>query len=136
MKQVMQKAQELADAIAASDIYHRMKEKEAELQEDEAAAEAVNRLMRKRQRVEDLLTAKGMDPEELKQANREMVQAEAEMNANEKVLELKAARKAFSEMMNSVNRVLRIVITGELREEDFGGGSGCSGDCSGCSGCG
>lgn len=135
MKNVMQKAQELADAIAESDVYLRMKALEEEMQQDEAAAEAVNNMMRKRQRVEDLLTRKGMDPEELKQANREMIQAEALMNANEKVAALKAARKAFSGMMDSVNRVLRVVITGELRQDDFEGGAGCSGDCSGCAGC-
>ena len=134
MVQVMQKAQELADAIVKSDVYTRMKEKEEILQEDEAAADAVNKLARCRQRVEDLLTEKGMDPEELKRANQEMVQAEREMNAHESVIQLKAARKAFSDMMDSVNRALRMVITGEIREDDFGGG--CSGNCSGCSGCG
>ena len=134
MKKVMQKAQELADAIAASDVYRRMKKLEEALQEDEEAAEAVNHMMRKRQRVEDLLTEKGMDPEELKRANQEMIQAEREMNANSKVMELKAARKEFSAMMDSVNRVLRLVITGEIREDDFQGG--CGGDCNGCSGCG
>ena len=85
MLMVMQKAQELADAVAASDVYRKMKDAENELQEDDAAAEAVNNMIRKRQRVEDLLTAKGMDPEELKLANEEMIQAEREMNANEKV---------------------------------------------------
>ena len=133
MLMVMQKAQELADAVAASDVYRKMKEAENELQEDDAAAEAVNNMIRKRQRVEDLLTAKGMDPEELKRANEEMIQAEREMNANEKVRKLKAARKEFSVMMDNVNRALRLVITGELREDDIGS---CSGNCSGCNGCG
>ena len=56
MKNVMQKAQELADAVAASDVYRKMKELEKAVEEDPDAAEAVNALMRKRQRVEDLLT--------------------------------------------------------------------------------
>ncbi len=137
MKNVMQKAQELADAIKSSDVYLRMKEKEEQMQEDEAAAEAVNNMMRKRQRVEDLLTSKNMDPEELKQANLEMMQAERTMNKNEKVAELKRARKEFSDMMDSVNRVLRLVITGEIREDDFSAtaSAGCSGNCDGCAGC-
>ena len=133
MKNVMQKAQELADAIAASDVYRKMKELEEEVQTDGDAVEKVSRLMEKRQRVEDLLTSKGMDPEELKQANAEMVQAEQEMNANAKVMALKAARKNFSTMMDNVNRILRIVITGEIREDDV---SGCTGNCEGCNGCG
>ena len=78
--QVMQKAQELADAIKASGTYLEMKRLEDELLEDEEAAEAVNNLMRKRQRVEDLLSSKGMNPEELVKANQEMAQAEKDMN--------------------------------------------------------
>ena len=80
-----------------------------------------------------------MDPGKLKEASREMTRAEEEMNANEKVARLKEARKAFSDMMDNVNRVLRLVITGEIREEDVGGGPGgaaCGGNCGGCSGCG
>ena len=134
MEDVLKKAEELADAIAASETYLKMKSLEEALQEDPEASEAVNDLMRKRQRVEDLLTEKGMNPEELKRANQEMVLAEKAMNANPKVAELKAARRGFSQMMEDVNRVLRMVITGEIRDDDFAGT--CSGNCGGCSGCG
>ena len=64
MKDVMQKAQELAEAILASDVYRKMKELEETVQADPGAAEKVGILMEKRQRVENLLTSKGMDPEE------------------------------------------------------------------------
>ena len=134
MKMVMAKAQELADAIVASDVYKRMKDMEDEMLNDAIAAETVNNTMRKRQRVEDLLTSKGMDPEELKRANDEMVEAEKKMDANEKIIALKAARKEFTTMMDNVNRILRLVITGEIREDDIA--EGCSGKCEGCNGCG
>ena len=134
MKNVMQKAQELADAVAASDVYRKMKELEKAVEEDPDAAEAVNALMRKRQRVEDLLTEKGMDPGELKRASAEMADAERKMNANGKVAALKASRKEFAEMMNNGNRSRRVVITGEIREDDID--IGCSGDCGSCGGCG
>ncbi|MBQ8072688.1 MAG: YlbF family regulator [Clostridia bacterium] len=134
MRTVMQKAQELADAIVASDVYLRMKELEEAVQQDPAAEKAVNDLMKKRQRVEALLMEKGMDPSALRQANAEMAEAEKVMNANEKVAALKAGRKAFSTMMENVNRVLRLVITGEVREDDVA--PGCSGSCDGCNGCG
>ena len=133
MQTVMQKAQELAEAILASDIYREMKSREEDLQSDSEAAEAVNRLARQRQRVEDLLSSCGMDPEELKRANADMIQAEQEMNTNEKVVRLKTARKDFSTMMDNVNRVLRLVITGEVRDDDTA--SACPGNCSSCSGC-
>ena len=134
MQNVMKKAQELAEAIAESDIYRNMKKLENDLQEDAQAAESVQYLAAKRQEVEVLLTSKGMDPYRLKQLNQEMIQAEEQMNSYEKVRELKAARKEFSSMMDNVNRILRLIITGEIREDDVSGG--CSGNCSGCSGCG
>lgn len=134
MQNVMKKAQELAEAIAESDIYRNMKKLENDLQEDAQAAESVQYLAAKRQEVEELLTSKGMDPNRLKQLNQEMIQAEEQMNSYEKVRELKAARKEFSSMMDNVNRILRLIITGEIREDDVNGG--CSGNCSGCSGCG
>ncbi|MBR2823285.1 MAG: YlbF family regulator [Clostridia bacterium] len=135
MKTVLTKAQELAEAISASDVYLRMKEMEAGVEQDPEAAAAVRRMMEKRERVEELLTRKGMDPGELKIANAEMILAEREMNTNEKVMALKTARKAFSDMMDNVNRILRVVITGEIREEDVAAPD-CSGSCEGCSGCG
>ena len=120
MEEVMRKAQELAEAVSRSDVYLRMKEREAEVESDPAAAAAVQRMIAKRQRVEDLLSQKGMDPAELRVANGEMILAEREMNANEKVMALKAARREFTDMMDNVNRALRVVITGEIREEDLG----------------
>ena len=134
MKNVMAKAQELAEAISRSDVYLRMKEQETAVERDEAASAAVQRMIAKRQRVEELLSQKGMDPAELKIANAEMILAEREMNANDAVIALKAARKEFTDMMDNVNRILRMVITGEIREEDLG--LDCSGNCEGCSGCG
>ena len=134
MDEVMKKAEELAQAILASDLYNRMRDLEEEVQADPEAAGALQDMVEKRKRVEDLLSSRNMDRDALKEASREMQDAEKTMNANGKIQTLKAARKAFSAMMNDVNRVLRMVITGEVEENDFSA-AGCSGDCSGCSGC-
>ena len=53
----------------------------------------------------------------------------------EKIQALKAARKDFSDMMNNVNRILRLVITGEVEEDDFSATVSCGGNCANCSGC-
>ncbi len=135
MQDVMRKAQELADAVVASSVYTRMKELEDVVSEDEAAAEAMENMIASRKRVEEILTMKNMDPEELKRAGEVMQQAEKRMNENERIQELKQARKDFSTMMDNVNRILRLVITGEIREEDLGEAS-CGGSCEGCTGCG
>ena len=133
MKNVMQKAQELAEAILDSEVYQKMKAQEAAVRRDPGAAKALSDMIEKRNRVEEILSAADMDPNELAAASREMEEAEERMNANGMIGKLKEYRKDFQTMMDNVNRILRLVITGETEDEN--GGSGCSGNCSGCSGC-
>lgn len=133
MREVMQKAQELAEAILASDICAKMKDLEAKVQTDEAAASAMGKMIEKRQNVENILSSANMDPEELARASEEMEQAEKEMNENTMIQELREARKDFSTMMDNVNKILRLVITGEVQEEASASG-GCDGNCAHCGG--
>ena len=134
MQEVMKKAQELAEAILDSECYQVMKKAEAEMRRDPDAAAALGEMIEKRNRVENILSSANMDPNELAQASREMEEAEERMNSNEKIRVLKEYRKDFQTMMDNVNRILRLVITGETEDEN-GGSAGCSGNCSGCSGC-
>ena len=134
MREVMMKAQELAEAILDSEIYQRMKQQENEVKRDPEAASALGDMIEKRGRVETILSSVNMDPNELAEASREMEEAEQRMNENPAVSTLKEYRKDFQTMMDNVNRILRLVITGETEDEN-GGSAGCSGNCSGCSGC-
>ena len=133
MREVMMKAQELAEAILDSEVYQKMKQQENAVRRDPEAAEAMGDMIEKRQRVETVLSSANMDPNELAEASREMEEAEKRMNDNEMIRTLKDYRKDFQTMMDNVNRILRLVITGETEDEN--GGAGCSGNCSGCSGC-
>ncbi len=135
MREVMKKAQELAEAVLASDIYTKMKQLEEEVNNDPEASAAMQDMIAKRKRVEDILSSKDMDPEELSRAGMEMQEAEKVMNSKDAILNLKAARKEFSTMMDNVNRILRLVITGEVQDDDISQTGSCSGDCSRCSGC-
>ena len=134
MREVMMKAQELAEAILDSEIYQRMKQQETAARRDPEAAKALSDMIEKRNRVEAILSDAGMDPNELAEASREMEEAEQRMNENAMISKLKEYRKDFQTMMDNVNRILRLVITGETEDEN-GGRTGCSGNCSGCSGC-
>ena len=134
MKEVMQKAQELAEAILNSEIYQDMKKQENAVQRDAEAAGLLGDLIEKRQRVENVLSGTKMNPDELAEASREMEEAEKRMNENIMIMSLKDKRKDFQTMMDSVNRILRLVITGET-EEEAGGRDRCSGNCTGCNGC-
>ena len=134
MREVMMKAQDLAEAILDSEIYRKMKQQEIDVRKDPDAAAALGDMIEKRGRVETILSAADMDPNELAEASREMEEAERRMNENPMICTLKEYRKDFQTMMDNVNRILRLVITGET-EDETRGNYGCSGDCSGCSGC-
>ena len=133
MRNVMMKAQELAEAILDSEVYTRMKKQENDVKRDPEAGIALSDMIEKRSRVENILSSANMDPNELAEASREMEEAEQRMNDNEMIKTLKEYRKDFQTMMDNVNRILRLVITGETEDEN--GRSSCGGNCSGCSGC-
>ena len=135
MRAVMVKTQELAEAILESSYYERMKRLEREAYADEEASAALQRMVDSRRKVEDILSSADMDPEELKNASLAMNEAEEQMNANPILREWKDARKDFQTMMDNVNQILRLVITGEV-SENVSTSASCSGDCAGCKGCG
>ena len=128
----MMKAQELAEEILNSRIYQKMKETEIEVRHDPEAAKALGDMIEKRSRVENVLSSVDMDPNELAQASTEMEEAEKRMNENEKIIKMKEARKDFQTMMDNVNKILRLVITGQVEEDST---DGCNGNCCNCSGC-
>ena len=134
MREVMMKAQELAEAILDSEVYQKMKKLEAEVRHDPEAGKLLSDMIEKRQKVEETLSSNGMKPEDLSKASLEMEEAEKRMNANEKIQTLKDARKDFQTMMDNVNKILRLVITGQVNNDDTNGG-GCTGCCDTCGGC-
>ena len=133
LNNVMQRAQALAEAILESEIYQGMKAAENRYVHDEQALAATAAVNEKRNAVQELLTANDMDHAALALAGEELEAAEEAMNACAAVQELQDARKAFTTMMDNVNRILRLVITGETGDDE--GSSGCSGHCSSCAGC-
>lgn len=132
MRQVMMKAQELAEAILQSDVYKTMHSLEDQMTKDEAATAAVAAYMEKRSDVELLLRAPDFDAEKVAAAGQELEDAQKAMDAYPLVTEMRQAQQRFQEMMDNVNRILRLVITGEVEDS----GSGCSGNCASCGGCG
>ena len=132
MREVMMKAQALAEAIAQSEVYHRMHDLEEKVTQDEAATALISAYMEKRSNVELLLRSPEFDAEKVAAAGQELQEAEAAMDNCDIVKDMREAQQTFQEMMDNVNRILRLVITGEV--EDAAGG--CTGNCASCSGCG
>lgn len=132
MREVMMKAQALAEAILQSDVYKTMHELEDKVTSDEAATALISAYMEKRSDVELLLRSPEFDAEKVAAAGQELQDAETAMDECEIVKNMREAQQNFQEMMDNVNRILRLVITGEV--EDAAGG--CSGNCASCGGCG
>ena len=135
MREVMQKAQELAEAIVESSVYQRMHAAELQVNKDEEAVKAVAAFVEKHQAVENVLAQSDMDHEQLARVGEEMEEAEKRLNEVPLVKEMQEARKEFTQMMENVNRILRLVVTGETDDGCSGDCSGCSGGCESCSGC-
>ena len=132
MSEVMMKAQALAESIAQSDIYKKMHDLEEQVTKDETATALIAAYMEKRQNVELLLRSPEFDAEKVSAAGQELQDAEQAMDNCTTVKEMREAQQSFQEMMDNVNRILRLVITGEV--EDAAGG--CTGNCASCGGCG
>ena len=130
MKNVMDRAQALAEAIVESEVYQNMHKAEQAMMQNEEANKVVADFMEKRQAVEALLASNELDHDALSAASVEMEAAEKALNANEDIAALQNDRRDFTNMMDNVNRILRLVITGEPDEPHT-----CSGSCSSCSGC-
>ncbi len=132
MREVMMKAQALAEAVANCEIYKTMHELEGKVTQDEAATAAIAAYMEKRSNVELLLRSPEFDAEKVAAAGQELEEAEKAMNECAMVKDMREAQEKFQEVMDNVNRILRLVITGEV--EDAAGG--CTGNCASCGGCG
>ena len=79
-----------------------------------------------------LLRAPDFDAEKVAAAGEELQAAENAMNECTIVKDMREAQQSFQEMMDNVNRILRLVITGEVED----GNGGCTGNCASCGGCG
>jgi len=132
MREVMMKAQALAEAIVASETYQTMHSLEDQVTKDENATALIAAYMEKRNEVELLLRSPEFDAEKVAAAGEELQNAEKTMEECTMVKDMREAQAKFQEMMDNVNRILRLVITGEV--EDATGG--CTGNCASCGGCG
>lgn len=136
MQEVMKRAQALAEAILNSDVYQHMHTLEEQVTTDEEATKAIAAYMEKRGEVEKSLRSADVDPQELANAAQELEDVQKQMEACPLIHEMRQAQQKYQEMMDNVNRILRLVVTGETEDEAGGNASGgCTGNCASCSGC-
>lgn len=130
MQEVLKKAQELGLAILDSDIYKRSKQLEDQMMSDPEASRLLSAYMEKQNKVNELLASDEMDPEVLAKVGEELEQAREALSENDLIRETQEANKAANTMIENVNRIIQLIVTGSTGE-----GSGCTGDCGSCGGC-
>ena len=129
MNKVQECARALGEAIVASEEYKAMQLTENAAMNDQAATEAMTRFMELRTSLNDAMSQPEPDAEVIAQLGKEMDEVQQALNNMPSIDAMTTARQNFSALMNSVNKILEFMITGEVEQ------GGCSGNCSGCSGC-
>lgn len=133
MKNVLAQAEKLAETILVSNEYQGMHAAEQAVMRDAEATQTIALFMEKRQQVESILADNDLDHGALAKAGEELEAAEKVMNELALLKTMQEARNEFTQMMQNVNQIIRLVVTGETEEAEESGG--CSGSCSSCSGC-
>ena len=131
MRNVLQKAQELAEAILQSDVYQRSKAAEEAMTADPEAARCLADYLEKQREVNAILSTEDMDATALAEAGAALQEAEDRLHANPLVKETQEANAACNEMLDNVNRIIQLIVRGKTEDA-----AGCTGNCAGCAGCG
>ncbi|MBQ9943997.1 MAG: YlbF family regulator [Clostridia bacterium] len=122
---VIEKAKELALAIASSQEFIVMRATEDAATQDEAMAEAFAKYEEMHQEMEACTAMEQPDFERMAEIDEKMKKLQQEMQALPMALAMQKARKGFTDMMAAVNAELSKVLAPE---------SSCSGDCHSCGG--
>ena len=129
MQNVMMKAQALAEAILETGMYQKMQDLEAKVTSDPEATAMIADYVEKRDAFENLMRNQGASKEEFASIGQAYAKAETAMSEHALIAGLRQAQQEYSDLMDNVNRIIRLVVTGETEE------GGCSGNCSSCGGC-
>ena len=122
---VIEKAKELALAIASSQEFIVMRATEDAASQDEAMAEAFGKYEEMHQEMEACTAMEQPDFERMAEIDEKMKKLQQEMQQLPMALAMQKARKGFTDMMAAVNAELSKVLAPE---------SSCSGDCHSCGG--
>ena len=92
MRDVMMKAQALAEAILSSGVFQKMQSLEQQVTTDEAATQVIADYMEKRNAVEAILRTPDFDPAELAEAGKALDAATEVMDGNVLVKDMREAQ--------------------------------------------
>lgn len=125
-EKIFEKAKELADLIAHSDVKKRADEANRALTTDPDAVDLISGYNEKRQEKLDAFSDRQPTAEEAQEIN-EYLQAEFNKIAeNATIQEYIEANRDLERVLNQMDQIIKSALTG---------GNGCGGECSSCSGC-
>lgn len=131
MNEVFKKTRELAQALLESEEYKAVKSAEDKAFGNKQAAEIVGKYLEAKRRMEEIMSENSKDWGEVQRLTDEIDKYTGEMAGIEDLVNLNAARDRFSGLINDINKVLQLIITGEINEDE----GECSGSCASCRGC-
>ena len=132
MEKVLNLAEQLAEAILESTEFIKMRLSEQAAMNDEEASRLIAEYSERRAKVESVLAANDMDHNALSEAGAKLEETEKAIDENAMLKTMRDTNADFGYMMQQVNRIIKMVVTGEdehAQEQD-----GCSGSCSSCGG--
>ena len=129
MEKVLNQAELLAEAILESEEYIKMRLAEQAAMNDEGASKLITEYSERRSAVESLLASNDVDHDKLAAAGAELEATQKQIDEYPLLCTMREANEAFTHMMQQVNRIIKLVVTGEDEQE-----SGCTGSCDSCGG--
>ncbi len=133
MKEILDMAQNLGQAIAESEETKTFREMEKIFYEDNAAQELMKDYEAERAKLTVKAKEMEMTPENLKFFQEEMKKSMDKLMSNKTVREYLEAKSNFNNIINKVNSIISFCIQGE--EQELASEGGCSGNCGSCGGC-
>ncbi len=130
---LLEKARELGEMIAATTEYQTMRSLEEEASGDPEISDLFAQYADLRDQLRMLELDGEQEGAEFDELSRKAEEVEEQVNAKSKMKSVNQARSAFNLLMEGVNRTLQTALTGE---EAYDYDSACgSGGCEGCQGC-
>lgn len=129
--ELFEKARALGEAMAQTDEYKAVQAAQTAIEEDQETQEMISRFNALQTTMQEMMQAPDPDKDAIAALASSMRELQSELTQQPAMQALNEAQTAFSQVINSVNQVLRFMITGETASEE----EACSGNCAACKGC-
>ncbi len=135
MKEILELAQKLGEAIAESEAVKTYREMEKIYFESEDAQKAMQEYEETHAKMMVEAQKTGMTPESMQLFQQKMQAAMEKLMQNKTVKEYLDAKSDFNDIFTKVNSIIAYCVQGEEQNMATGASGSCSGNCGSCRGC-